>query len=348
MNKDSSITPILRIVLLLLVLTWCFLIVRPFIVILVWAIIIGVAIYPLYQWLIRKLGEKRKKFVTFLFGLIAVALVIVPTYLMVVSLVDTTKTVAEKIRTDTLEIPTPAEQVRSWPFIGEDLYQEWKDVSENLQEYIGTHQDIVLDVGSNLISGVTGFLGALVIFILAFLIAIVFMYNAQYGYDAAVKFHRKLLGGDAEEIVEMSRDTIRSVVKGILLVAIIQGILSFIGFRIAGLPGAGLWALAVFVIAVVQIPVLLVMIPPVIIAFTMLEPTYAIIFAVYCLLITLSDNVLKPLLLGKGLKTPMIVILIGAIGGLFLHGIVGLFVGPVVLAVMYQLYIYWVNAEEET
>ena len=346
--EKNPITSLLRIVVLLLVLGWCFLIIRPFIVVLVWAIIIGVALYPLYQWMIGKLGDSRKKFVTFLFGLIAVALVIVPTYVMVVSLVTTTKNTAEKLRTNTLEIPKPDEAVRSWPLIGEDLYSEWVAVSEDIQVYLETHKDIVLDVGSNLISGVTGFLGAMVVFVLAFFIAIVFMYNADSGYRTALAFYRKLLGDDAEEIVLMSRDTIRSVVKGILLVGIIQGLLALIGFEIVGLPGAGLWALVVFIFAVIQIPALLAMVPPVIIAFTMVEPTYAIIFAVYCLLVSLADNVLKPLLLGKGLKTPMIVILIGAIGGLLLHGIVGLFVGPVVLAVMYQLYFYWVNAEEET
>ena len=345
--EKNSITPLLRIVVLLLVLTWCFLIIQPFIVVLVWAIIIGVALYPVYKWMIGKLGDRRKKFVTFLFGLIAVALVIIPTYVMVVSLVSTTKTAAEKLRTNTLEIPKPDEAVRSWPLIGEDLYAEWVAVSEDLQVYIETHKDPVMEVGGNLISGVTGFLGALVVFVLAFLIAIVCMYHADSGYNTALAFYRKLLGNDAEEIVHMSRDTIRSVVKGILLVGIIQGFLALIGFEIIGLPAAGLWALIVFILAVVQIPVLLAMIPPVIIAFTLVDPTYAIIFAVYCLLVSLADNILKPMLLGKGLKTPMIVILIGAIGGLLLHGIVGLFVGPVVLAVMYQLYMYWVNSEEE-
>jgi predicted PurR-regulated permease PerM len=136
------------------------------------------------------------------------------------------------------------------------------------------------------------------------------------------------------------------VVKGILLVAIIQAALAFIGFKAIGLPAAGIFTLLVLVTAIVQIPAILTMIPAILIAFSNSEPTYAIIFAIWCILVGFSDNILKPMLLGKGLKTPMIVILIGTIGGLLLHGIIGLFVGAVVLAIVYQLYVYWVNGDE--
>ncbi len=154
---------------------------------------------------------------------------------------------------------------------------------------------------------------------------------------------RKLLGEDGEEVALISRDSIRSVVKGILLVALIQAVLAFIGFKAIGIPGAEIFALLVLIAAIVQLPVIIVMVPPVVLAFSMAEPTYAIIFMVYCILVGLADNVLKPILLGKGLKTPIIVILIGTIGGMLLHGIIGLFVGPVILAVAYELYIYWMR-----
>ncbi len=345
--QKISITSLLRILLLLLVLGWCFLIIRPFLVILVWAIIIAVAIYPVFKWMTIKIGVKRKKLVTFIFGIVAVALLIVPTYLVVVSLIKTTRTTAEKLRTNTLQVPQPREDVKSWPLIGEDLYTEWLEISNNLETYIIEHKDLVLEAGGNLLSGVTGFLGALGAFILALLISLILMYNARYGYDAAVELYRKLLGTDGKEIVTMCRDTIRSVVKGILVVALIQAVLAFLGFQLIGLPASGLWALAVFVFAVVQIPGLLVFIPAIVVAFSIAEPTYATIFAVYVLLVSFSENFLKPMLLGQGLKTPMVVILIGALGGLLLHGIVGLFVGPVVLAVVYQLYTYWVSSPEE-
>ena len=297
--------------------------------------------------MISAFGEKKKKLITGLFTIIAAAIIVVPSYFLVSSLVRTTKVTAEKIRTNTLEIPAPKENVKEWPLIGESLYTEWKGLSDNLEVYVKEHQDVILGIGGKLLSGVTGVLGALAKFIISLLIAILFMFNADIGYNAAVKLDKKLLDVPGDEIVIMSRDTIRSVVKGILLVAIIQALFALLGFEVIGLPGAGLWALAVLLAGIVQLPMLLVMIPAIVVGFTMLDTTYAIIFAVYCVIVSISDTFLKPLLLGQGLKTPMVVILIGAIGGLLLHGIVGLFVGPVVLAVMYQLYIYWVNSSEE-
>ena len=347
MNQQKTpVTTILRIVLLLLVLAWCFYIVQPFIIILVWAIIIGVALYPVYNKLVLLAGRKSQKAVTVLFTLFAMAIIVVPSYFLASSLVKTTKETAEKIRTNTLNIPAPKESVREWPLIGEELYTQWTGISDNLEKYVQQHQDILLEIGGKLLGGVTGTLATLVIFIISLLISIVFMYNAQPSYEAAKKLFTKLLGSSGDEIVIMSRDTIRSVVKGILLVAIIQALLALAGFEVIGLPAAGLWALAALVAAVVQLPLLLVTAPAIIVAFTLTDTTYAIIFAIYMVLVSISDTFLKPLLLGQGLKTPMVVVLIGAIGGLILHGIVGLFVGPVVLAVVYQLYLYWVNSTE--
>ena len=347
MMQKTPITAILRVVLLLLVLAWCFYIVQPFIIVLVWAVIIGVALYPLYQRMLSSFGLSKKKLVTGLFTLITVAIIVVPSYFLVSSLVRTTKVTAEKLRTNTLEIPAPKENVKEWPLIGDDLYTEWKKLSDNVENYVKENQDLLLDLGGRLLGGVTGILGTLAIFIISLLIAILFMFNAEVGYNAAVKLHKKLLGVPGDEIVIMSRDTIRSVVKGILLVAIIQALFALLGFEVIGLPGAGLWALAALLAGIVQIPMLIVMIPAIVVAFSTIDTTYAIIFAVYCVIVSISDTFLKPLLLGQGLKTPMVVILIGAIGGLLLHGIVGLFVGPVVLAVVYQFYIYWVNSNEE-
>ena len=142
--------------------------------------------------------------------------------------------------------------------------------------------------------------------------------------------------------MKMCVNTIRSVVKGILLVAIIQAALAYLGFVVIGLPGASLFALLVLVLAIVQIPALLAMIPAIAIVFSYADTTPAIIFTIYIIFVALSDNFLKPMLLGKGLETPMLVILIGALGGMMLQGILGLFIGPVVLALVYQIYLNWV------
>ena len=346
MNSETSTTQVLRISILLLVLGWCFFIIRPFLIVVIWAIILAVALYPLYNKWVHKIGLS-KKFATVLFTLLVAILLLVPSYFVLSSVFESTSLTVDQIQNNTLQIPLPDEKVKSWPLIGEKLYDEWHQVSDDFRNYAILHKDLLLEYGGGIVSGITGFLGTLIAFVVSFLIAIVFMYHADSGFRAAIALFQKLVGSDNEEIVHMSRDTIRSVVKGILLVALIQAGLAFIGFKAIGLPAAGIFTLLVLVTAIIQIPAILTMIPAILIAFSIAEPTYAIIFSIYCILVGISDNFLKPMLLGKGLKTPMIVILIGTIGGMLLHGIIGLFVGAVVLAVMYRMYEYWVNTPIE-
>lgn len=145
----------------------------------------------------------------------------------------------------------------------------------------------------------------------------------------------------------MCTGTIRSVVKGILLVAIIQAVLAYLGFVVIGLPAASIFAIIVLIFAIMQLPVLIAMVPAIAIVFSYAESTPAIIFTIYAVIVSVSDGFLKPILLGKGLETPMLVILIGALGGMMLQGILGLFIGPVVLAIAYKMYSVWVSEADE-
>lgn len=146
--------------------------------------------------------------------------------------------------------------------------------------------------------------------------------------------------------MNMCTSTIRSVVKGILLVAVIQSVLAYIGFILIDLPAASVFAILVLIFAIIQLPPLIAMIPAIAIVFSYADSTPAIIFTVYSIIVSMSDSFLKPILLGKGLETPMLVILIGALGGMMLQGILGLFIGPVVLAIAYNLYNYWLTGSE--
>jgi len=148
-------------------------------------------------------------------------------------------------------------------------------------------------------------------------------------------------------IMEICTNTIRNVIKGLLLVGIIQATLGYLGFVMIGFnSAAGILAILFLLACIIGIPVTLVAIPIIIYAFSFAETTPAIIFAVYTIIVSLIDNVLKPFFLAKGLKTPMIVIFMGAIGGMVFQGLLGLFVGPVILAILYELYSSWVNETE--
>jgi predicted PurR-regulated permease PerM len=136
--------------------------------------------------------------------------------------------------------------------------------------------------------------------------------------------------------------TIRSVTTGILGVAFIQSVLAGLGFLVVGLPGAGLWAVVFLIAAVLQVGVL-VLIPAVVYVFAVSSMTKAVIFLIWCAIVGLSDNVLKPILLGRGVAVPIVVVFLGAIGGFVTLGIIGLFIGAIVLSVGYKLFLAWIN-----
>lgn len=347
MKSNFTITSLIKLAILVLLVLWASLIIKPFIGALTWAIILAVAIYPFYQKLIRKASTKRKKMISLIFTLVTVTLLAVPTYSIFSSvLVNTTETI-QQLKDGTLKIAAPTENVKDWP-LGEKIYSNWKNASENIKEYTIEHKEFILEKGKGIGQSFLGIMGTFVLFIISLIIAIVFMHNAEAGHKTTVKFATRLMGKEGEDIVIMSRNTIRSVVKGILLVAIIQTLLSFIGFKLIGIPAAGIFTMLVLVAAIVQLPVTLVVIPAIALVFSTTDnTTHAVIFTVYIIIVSLLDNFLKPILLSKGLQTPTIIIFIGAIGGVMLHGIIGLFIGTVVLALAHRFYLRWVNSSEE-
>ena len=347
MKSKITITSFIRLAVVVGLILWASLIVQPFIGALVWGIILAVALYPFYQKLITKAGANKKKLVTIIFSIIAVSLIAVPTYSIFSSVVESTTTTLQQLKEGTLHIAPPTEKVKDWP-MGERIYSNWENASKNIKEYTLANKEFILEKGKGVFGSFLGLMGSLIGFIFSLIIAIAFMFNADGGHSTSVKFAKKLVGDEAEDVVMMSRNTIRSVVKGILLVATIQALLSFIGFKLIGIPAAGLFTLLVLGAAIVQIPVTLAVIPAIALVFSTTDnTTHAIIFTVYIIVVSLLDNFLKPVLLSKGLQTPTIIIFLGAIGGVLLHGIIGLFVGTVVLALAHRFYLLWVNSTDE-
>jgi predicted PurR-regulated permease PerM len=347
MKSTTNITSFIRLAVLVGLVLWASFIVKPFIGSLAWGIILAVAIYPFYEKLITKAGAKRKKLVSLIFTLVTVTLLAIPTYSIFSSVLESTTTTIQQLKAGTLQISAPTENVKDWP-MGEKIYSNWENASKDVKEYALTNKEFILEKGKEVFGSFLGLMGTLVGFIFSLIIAIVFMYNADGGHNTSIKFANKLIGKEGEDVVIMSRNTIRSVVKGILLVAIIQTILSFIGFKLIGIPAAGLFTMLVLVAAIVQLPVTLVVLPAIALVFSITDnTTHAIIFTIYIIIVSLLDNFLKPILLSKGLQTPTIIIFIGAIGGVLLHGIIGLFVGTVVLALAHRFYLRWVNLSED-
>jgi predicted PurR-regulated permease PerM len=344
LKQNITIDNFIKIVVLSALLFWSFNIIEPFILLMVWAIIVAVALYPLYQKIIGVFKGKKKGLITSLFVIILLALIILPTISATQSVVDSSKEIYQNFEQGSLKIPPPNESVKEWPLIGDELYGAWYKANTDAESFIRENPEEVKGSLGWLFDSFKGLMGSVILSLIALIIAGVFLSSAESGYKTGVKFMGRLREGRGVELMSMCTNTIRSVVKGILLVAIIQAVLAYAGFAMIGLSSmAGILAILVLLAAIIQIPVSLVVIPVIIYVFSFAETTPAIIFAIFIFIVALLDNVLKPMLLAKGLQTPMIIILMGAIGGMMYQGILGLFIGPVVLAILHELYTSWVN-----
>ena len=332
----------IRIGLVALLVAWCFQIVRPFIVPIVWGIIIAVAVHPLYRRLEAAVGNRRTIAAT-LFTLLMLVLLIGPTVMLAGTLAESAQRLAADLTDGTLLIPAPPESVGSWPIVGERLERFWRLASVNLAGALGEIHPQVAAFGRWLLATVGDLgLGTLQ-FVIAIIIAGVLLAHAQSGGDSARAIATRLAGERGAAYADLGQATVRSVARGILGVALIQSLLAGLGFLAVGVPGAGLLALVCLLLAVVQIGPILVLIGTVIYVFSTADPFTAVIFLIWSIFVALIDNVLKPILLGRGVKVPMVIIFVGAIGGLLASGIIGLFVGSVVLALSFTLFKAWLN-----
>ena len=337
----------IRIGLLVLLVLWCFNIVKPFIMPVLWGAIMAVAIYPLFEKAYTALGGREKLTAT-LITLLALAILIVPTVMLSTSMVESSKSLSEQLDAGTLAVPPPSETVKDWPLIGEKTYGVWKQFSTNLEGALGKFKPQVEAVGKWFISRAAGVGGGILMFVVSIIIAGAFLVYGRSGSDALVKVTGRILGDKGgRDFVELAGATIRSVAQGVLGVALIQSILAGIGLMLIGVPYAGVWAGLVLLLAIVQLPPILVLGPIIVYVFSVAETVPAVIFMIWSLVVSSSDAFLKPLFLGRGMDIPMLVILLGAIGGMILSGIIGLFVGAVVLAVGYSLFVHWLNQDPQ-
>jgi predicted PurR-regulated permease PerM len=259
------------------------------------------------------------------------------------SLIDTVQEVSASLDKGTLSIPPPSESVRSWPAIGEPLYEFWSLASNNLGAALSKMTPQLKKFGIPLLSAAAGTGIGILKFAVSIIIAGVLLANDAGGGQVARALATRLTGERGPMVVELASATVRSVAVGILGVALIQTILASLGFLVVGVPGAGLWALLVLILAVVQLPTLLVLVPIIIYVFSTSSTVTAVVFAIWSILVGISDAFLKPLLMGRGVDVPMLVIFVGAIGGFMASGIIGLFVGAVVLALGYKVFLLWLD-----
>jgi len=328
-----------------IIILWCFAIIRPFILITIWAGILAVALYPLHLKL-SSLLKGNKNLASMVIALIGISLIAVPSINLSSSAIDSAQHVYNGIEDGTLKIPAANESIKEWPVVGEKLYSLWQDASQDIQKVAAQYPEQIKSLSSTLLSAVAGIGGGILQFIVSLIIAVVFMTKSTSLHQGMSKLMRRLMNESGERTIQTTIATIRSVATGVLGVAVIQSLLSGVGLMIADIPGAGIWAIAVLVLAIAQLPPILVLGPIAAYYFTVADTTPAIAFLIFSIIVSASDAFLKPLFLGRGMNIPMLIILLGAIGGMLLSGIIGLFVGAVILALGYELMVDWLGQNQ--
>ena len=327
----------------------CVRVFAPFIGLMLWALILAVALYPVQRRLAKRLGGSHGRAATLLVvsGLLLIG---VPTVMLGSSFAGHVHDVYNAFENNEIRIPPPAESVAGWPLVGEKVHAAWSAAAsdlpallERLQPQLGNFAKYMLSLAAKTAGGVFMFLGSLII-------AGIMMAYGENGSQAMLRIISRLTGpAQGPQLHSLTTATIRSVATGVIGVAFIQALLLGLGFMMAGIPGAGVLALIVMLIGIMQLPALIVSLPAIAYMWWAgdASTTANIVFTVYLLVAGMADNVLKPMLLGRGLDVPMPVILLGALGGMVSGGIIGLFVGAVVLAVGYEVFMGWVARGQE-
>jgi predicted PurR-regulated permease PerM len=321
---------------------WCLQIVLPFLVPVLWGAIIATAVYPLTH----RLSRRRPKLGAGIFALVALAVIVVPTYLFFDSVGSFVVRVGRQLAQGELKIPPPRADVAEWPVVGKKIYGLWMSVVNTPASLIEGHLPQLRDVGRWLAQSLGGLTLGILQSLFAVAVATAFLLKAEATQRALAPVGERLTPGRGQHLLELASSTVRSVAKGVLGVAAIQAVAAWAGMAVAGIPAPAAWALLILITAVAQLPAMLVLGPMVVYVWASLSTNVAIVFTVWSVLVGLMDNVLKPLLLGRGAGVPTLVIVIGAIGGMISSGIIGLFVGAVVLAVGYELFIAWVRGSQ--
>jgi len=318
-------------------------IIRPFVIPLMWGGIIAMAAFPLVRWLEDKTGLKRGWAAT-LVTLAFILALVVPTFSLTASLIGSTKSLTQSLEAGTLTIPPPSEKVADWPVVGERVFATWSEASENVEDALKEAAPQIKQFTTRIMKSVGSGLAGVAMFVISLIISGAFMAYAESCANGSRRLFERIGGlKPGGEWADLAVATVRSVLQGVVGVAVIQAVLCAIGLVVMGVPGAAIWAAIILFLAIAQLPAIIIILPIIIWAFSSQDTVSAVIFAVYMLLAGLSDNILKPLLMGRGLDIPMPVILLGAIGGMIASGIIGLFAGAVVLSIWYKLFGEWLN-----
>jgi len=327
----------------------CVQVFAPFSGLMLWALILAIALYPMHLKLSGKLGGKPGRAATIIV-LAGLLLLGGPSLMIGESFASHLHSVYTNFEGGDLDIDPPPESVAEWPVVGEKVYAAWNSAAENLPAFVEDQRPQLVALSKKVLQIAANTAGGVLTFLASLIIAGIIMAYGVSGTSAMRDIYVRFAGPDkGPHLQKLSVATVRSVATGVIGVAFIQALLLGIGFIFAGVPGAGVLAILVMVLGIVQLPAALISLPVIVYLWVGgdASTTSNIIFSVYLLIAGLADNVLKPLLLGRGVDVPMPVVLFGALGGMVSAGIIGLFIGAILLSVGYQVFMDWIAEPSE-
>jgi predicted PurR-regulated permease PerM len=332
----------LQMLALAFLLSWCFNILAPFFTPLIWAAILAVTLYPMHQKIKRKIKGNSKIAAIVLTSVIFILFLLIGSWFGMRTGSEI-KTTVTNYREGKLKIPKPPASVKQWPVIGNKTFQVWSQLTTGADTIIQKYPEevrILATTGIRLLA-TTG--KGLVVFAISIIISgILLAYAEQSASFAKAIFHR-LMNSVKFDMATISAVTIRNVVRGILVVSVIQSVCAGIGFAVAGIPYAAIWTLLCLILAIIQVGIFPVVLGVMIYIWTTDHSTTAILLTIYMIPVGLVDNILKPLLMGRGAPVPMLIIFLGSLGGFIYSGFIGLFTGAVILSLGYRLFDVWLK-----
>jgi len=323
----------------------CYRIFSPFLTLTVWSIILAVTLYPLHQRFARRIGRKQGLASAILI-IVGLLLIITPVALLLNSFADTTRNFIGAVQQDQLEIPPPRAGIENWPVVGKRLHGGWSKAHSDLPGFVRSMQPKIGQLAQRALGMVASIGMSLLLFLVSFVVAGILMAYGESGAGFSRGLFVRVAGATrGEALFKLTTATIRAVASGVIGIAFLQATLIGLALLFAGVPAAGVLAVIALVLCIAQVPALIVTLPAIIYIWSSghYSTAAAITHTIILLVVGLADNVLKPLMLGRGVDVPMPVILLGALGGMATGGILGMFVGATLFAIGHQVFMIWVT-----
>ncbi|MGA0617354.1 AI-2E family transporter [Paracoccus sp. KR1-242] len=316
--------------------------IRPFLAITTWAVILAVALAPVHDWLTRLL-QGHRRLAAMIVTLAALCVVIGPVAALTSNMVESVQSLVERANSGQLKLPPPPARLETLPLVGQQIHDFWTSARANLESVVLSYHRILAPIGAKMIALVSQLGLDLLKFVLSIVLAGLLLIPGPRLAGWGRRIAARIVAPRGEQFVDLATVTVRNVSRGVVGIALLQGILIGVVLQAAGVPSAGLLALIILFLCILQIGPALIVLPVLIWSWLTMTPAQALLLTVVLVPLTFMDNVLKPMLMGRGLSTPTLVIFMGVIGGTLSFGLIGLFLGPVVLAVFHDLVLTWLQ-----